>query len=37
MIFTDKIIEGFKIAAPYGDVTDSLFKIPTESPRVSKR
>ena len=35
--FTDGLIEGFKIAAPYGDVTDSPFNMPTESPRDSKQ
>ena len=33
--FTDEITEGFKTSAPYGDVTDSPFKMPTESPRDS--
>ena len=28
---------GFKMAAPYGDVTDSTFKLPTKSPRDSIR
>jgi hypothetical protein len=27
--FTDGITEGFKTAAPYGDVTDSPFEMPT--------
>jgi hypothetical protein len=31
--FTDRITEGFKTAAPYGDVTNSPFELPTESPR----
>jgi len=35
--FTDGITEGFKTAAPYGDVTDSPFEMPTESPRDSNR
>jgi len=33
----DEITEGFKTSAPYGDVTDSLMKMPMESPRDSKR
>jgi hypothetical protein len=33
--FTDGITEGFKTSALYGDVTDSPFKMPTESPRDS--
>ena len=35
--FTDGIIDGFKTLAPYGDVTDSPMKMPTESPMDSKR
>ena len=35
--FTDGITEGFKTAAPYGDVTDSPFEMPTESPRDSNQ
>jgi hypothetical protein len=35
--FTDRITDGFKMAAPYGDVTDSPFNMPKESPRDSKR
>ena len=31
--FTDGITEGFKTAAPYGDVTNSPFELPTESSR----
>jgi hypothetical protein len=35
--FTDGITEGFKTATPYGDVTDSQFVLPTNSPRDSNR
>jgi hypothetical protein len=35
--FTDGITEGFKTAAPYGDVTDSPFELLTDSPRDSNR
>jgi len=35
--FTDGITEGFKMADPYGDVTDSPFNMPTKSPRDAKR
>jgi hypothetical protein len=37
VIFSNGITEGFKTAAPYGDVTGSPFKMPTELPRDSKR
>jgi hypothetical protein len=30
VFFTDGIIEGFKMSAPYGDVTDSPMKMLTE-------
>ena len=36
VFFIDGITEGFKTPAPYGDVTDSSMKMPTESPRDSK-
>ena len=36
MIFTDGITNGFKTAAPYGDVTGSPFKMLMELPRDSK-
>jgi hypothetical protein len=36
VFFTDGITEGFKTSAPYGDVTDSLMKMPIESLRDSK-
>ena len=32
----DELTEGFKTSAPYGDMTDSPMKIPTESPTDSK-
>jgi len=35
--FIDGITEGFKTAASYGDVTDSPFEMPTESPRDSNQ
>jgi hypothetical protein len=35
--FIDGITEGFKTPAPYGDVTDSLMKMPIELPNDSKR
>jgi len=35
--FTNRITEGFKMAALYGDVTDSPFEMPMESPRDSNR
>jgi hypothetical protein len=35
--FTDGITEGFKMADPYGDVTDSPFNMPMKSPRDAKR
>jgi hypothetical protein len=35
--FTDEITEGFKMAAPYGNVTDSPFEMPTESLRDTNR
>jgi len=35
--FIDGIIEGFKTADLYGDVTDSPFEMPTELPRDSNR
>ena len=35
--FTDGITEGFKMAAPYGDVTDSPFELLTNSPRDSNQ
>jgi hypothetical protein len=31
--FTDGLTEGFKTTAPYGDVIDSPFEMPTESLR----
>jgi len=34
---TDRITEGFKTSAPYGNETGSLMKMLTESPRDSKR
>jgi len=37
VIFSDGITEGFKTAAPYGDVTGLPFKMPTELLRDSKR
>jgi hypothetical protein len=30
--FIDGITEGFKLGAPYSDVTDSPSELPTESP-----
>jgi hypothetical protein len=30
--FTDGITEGFKLGAPYSDVTDSPSELPTKSP-----
>jgi len=35
--FTDGIIEEFKTAAPYSDMTDSPFEMPTESPSDSNQ
>jgi len=35
--FTDRITEGFKLAAPYNDVIDSPLELLTESPRDSNR
>jgi hypothetical protein len=35
--FTDGITERFKTATPYGDVIDSPFELPTDSPRDSNR
>ena len=35
--FTDGITEGFKTAAPYGDVTVSPFEMSTELPRDSNQ
>jgi hypothetical protein len=37
VFFIDGITEGFKTPAPYGDVTDSLMKMPIELPNDSKR
>ena len=37
VFFTDKITERFKMSAPYSDETGSSMKMPTESPRDSKR
>jgi len=36
VIFIDGIVEGFKTATPYSDMTNSPFKMPTKSPRDSK-
>jgi len=33
VIVSDGITDGFKMAAPYGDVTGSPFNMPTELPR----
>ena len=35
--FTNGITEGFKMAAPYGDVIDSPFVLLTNSPRDSNQ
>jgi len=37
VVNTDGITKGFKTSAPYGDVTDSSMKMPTESLRDSKQ
>jgi hypothetical protein len=36
VFFIDGITKEFKTSAPYGDVIDSLMKMPMESPKDSK-